>query len=104
MTLRVRRAGSELRRVVEDVSGCDRDIESSVVVEIEEAHAESDERQRRKSDAALAGRVAEQAALETAVDAVHLEIEVGDDEVEHAVTVVVSGIDAHARTRLAVGS
>ena len=34
----------------------------------------------------------------------HLEVEVGDDEIEHAVAVVVARVDAHPGARLAVGA
>ena len=50
-----------------------------------------------------ARRVREQAVAEVAIQAVRLEIEVGDDDVEPAVAVVVAGVDAHAGARLAVG-
>ena len=45
----------------------------------------------------------EQAVAEVAEQAVHLEVEVGDDQVEPPVAVVVAGIGAHAGARLAVG-
>ena len=40
---------------------------------------------------------------EAAIEAVHLEIEIGDDEVELPVAVVVAGIGAHAGARPSVG-
>ena len=38
------------------------------------------------------------------MERVHLEIEVGDDQIQPPVAVVVAGIDAHAGARLAVGA
>ena len=75
-----------------------------VVVEVEKRDAEAHKRQRRKADAALRRRVSEQAALQATIECVHFEIEVGNHQIQQPVAVVVAGIDAHARARLAVSA
>jgi hypothetical protein len=47
--------------------------------------------------------VREQPVAEIPEQAVCLEVEIGDDEIGAAVSVVVARVDAHARPRLAVG-
>src|SRR5690349_25138253 len=99
LALHVRGSGSEQWRVVEDMSVGDGDVEQSVVVVVEKRDAEADERQRLEPDAALGGGMREQASVETAIERVHVEIEVRDGEIEPTGAVVVAGVGARAGAR-----
>ena len=73
---------------------------SRVVVVVEEDDAEADERQRRRADAASKRRIGEQTVAEIAEQVVRFELEIGDDEVQQPVAVVVAEVGAHAGPRL----
>ena len=85
-----------------DVAVGDEDVEPAVVVHVEEADAPA-EKAGVDAEAGEVGAVVEVEPAQVQVERIGVAGEVGLDDVEEAVAVVVADGDAHAGLRLAVG-
>ncbi len=95
--------GVVLLDVVVHVSVGDEEIEPAVVVIIEETGSEPEVVQAHLPEPGGEGNLGVVRPVVT-VQGVVLQLVVGDEEIEVAVVVVIPGVDAHARLRLAVGA
>ncbi|HEU4401055.1 MAG TPA: hypothetical protein VFT43_03015 [Candidatus Polarisedimenticolia bacterium] len=88
--------------VVDDVAVGDEQVEMAVVVGIEEEGPEAESQERRAAHPRAEGAVREDAAAVVVVELVGLLRQVGHEEVEAAVVVVVGHVGPHAGLRQAV--
>ena len=82
--------------VVEDVAVYDEEIAPAVVVEIEEAGAETAVENVGLAEAGSDGAVSERAVAVVGVEAIEFEIEMADVEIHAAVVAEIGGVGAHA--------
>jgi hypothetical protein len=104
LRLQVRRAQILTVDVGIHVAVCDEQIEEAVVVHVHEAHAPSHERGAAPRDASHVADVGEEPTAAVLIQCVVVVREVGDDQIEMPVIVVVRRIDAHSCLRAAVAA
>ena len=94
--LPVAQAGGQLFELGVEVAIGDEDVEPAVVVAVEEGGAEAEERPHDAVEPGAGGGVGEEPAAVVAVEGVDVLREIGHEEVEVAVVVVVAAVHTHA--------